>query len=74
MREKVECELEERKQELDIKGTGAVGAHPWKGEEEWPAWGQRVQSGWSINVRWRRGESRSWSHLLGLGVLCTPCL
>ena len=69
----MECELERRKQEPDIQGIGAAGAHTWKGEKEGPVWGQRVRNAWSIDVRWRRGESRSWSHLVGLGVLCTPC-
>lgn len=30
----MECELEKSKEEPDIKGTGAAGARPWKGEKD----------------------------------------
>ena len=72
VREEVECEKKGNKNQT-LKAQGAAGAHTWKGEKERLVWGQRVQNGWSNNVRRRRGESRSWSHLVGLGVLCTPC-
>lgn len=66
----MDCELGSRKQETDIQGKGnGRYTYTWKGEGDMFR-GQRVQNGWSVGVRWRNGESRSWrSGLVGL-VCC----